>query len=61
MERIIKTTYFVLIYCIVWQLLEVILYGAAENREVDNIMMLLFIPMIYKAMRKREGDENESK
>ena len=50
MGQIIKTLFVVLLYCIVWSLLEVILYGQAENRDVDNIMMVLFIPMIYKAV-----------
>lgn len=50
MSQIIKTLFVVLLYCIVWSLLEVILYGQAENRDVDNIMMVLFIPMIYKAV-----------
>ena len=50
MNRTIKTLFVVSIYCIVWSLLEVILYGQAENRDVDNIMMVLFIPMIYRAV-----------
>ena len=50
MSQIIKTLFVVLLYCIVWSLLEVILYGQAENRDVDSIMMVLFIPMIYKAV-----------
>lgn len=50
MNRTIKTLFVVCIYCIVWYLLEVILYGQAENRDVDNIMMVLFTPMIYRAV-----------
>lgn len=50
MKRIIKTLLVVWIYCLVWSLLEVILYGQAQNRIVDNIIMVLFIPMIYKAV-----------
>ena len=57
MERIIKTLFVVLIYCIVWMLLEIILYGQAENREVDNIIMLLFAPTIYKAIDKPKGEK----
>ena len=50
MNRIAKTIFVVFVYGIIWSLLEVILYGQAENRDVDNIMMVLFIPMIYKAV-----------
>lgn len=50
MNRTIKTLFAVCIYCIIWSLLEVILYGQAENRDVDSIMMVLFMPMIYKAV-----------
>lgn len=50
MNRTIKTLFVVLIYCIVWSLLEVILYGQAENSDADNIMMVLFMPMIYRAV-----------
>ena len=56
MERIIKTLFVVWIYCIVWSLLEVILYGQVENREVDNIIMALFTPIIYKAMVQPKGE-----
>lgn len=56
MERIIKTLFVVWIYCIVWSLLEVILYGQVENREVDNIIMAIFTPIIYKAMDKPKGE-----
>ena len=56
MERTIKTLFVVWIYCIAWSLLEVILYGQVENREVDNIIMGLFTPIIYKAMDKPKGE-----
>lgn len=50
MNRAIKTLFVTFIYCILWYLLEIILYGQAENRNVDNIMMVLFVPMIYRAV-----------
>ena len=56
MERIIKTLFVVWIYCIVWMLLEKILYGQIEYRIVDDIMMILFSPMIYKAMTQQNGE-----
>lgn len=57
MERIIKTLFVVLIYCIVWILLETILYGQAEYRTVDDIMIVLFAPMIFKAIDKPKGEK----
>ena len=50
MGRIILTFIVTYIICIVWQKLELILYGAIQNREVDNIIMLIFIPIIYIAL-----------
>ena len=49
-KKIFKTTIFTLIWCFIWIVLEIILYGHAENREVDNIMTLIVMPIIYKAV-----------
>ena len=48
-NRIIKTLLITWLYCIIWILLEFVIYGNVENSIVDNIIMLLFIPVIYKA------------
>lgn len=55
MVLIVKTMFITWMYCIVWALLEVVLYGQTEKRMVDDIMMLLFIPIIYVAMDKPNG------
>lgn len=54
MKRIIQTAIWTMIYAFVWIVLEVIIYGNVTDRLIDNIMMLLFIPMIYKAMGEPE-------
>ena len=51
MERTIKTLYFASGYCVVWCLLEKLLYGSVQSQIEDSIIFLLFIPMIYKAMK----------
>lgn len=49
-KKIFKTTIYALIWCFIWIVLEIILYGHIENRAVDNIMTLIVIPIIYKAI-----------
>lgn len=51
MKRVAKTVLIVWFYCIVWQITELILYGGIEHRVVDDIMMLVFTPVIYKALK----------
>lgn len=51
-KRILLTCIVTLIYCSIWMLLEIVLYGQIEPRIVDDIMMLLFIPCIWKASMK---------
>lgn len=48
-RKLFKTTIYALIWCFIWIVLEIILYGHIENRAVDNIMTLIVIPIIYKA------------
>lgn len=50
MEQIIKTGWCVIAICLIWQGLELLLYGEIQNRAVDNIIMFLLIPIIYRAM-----------
>ena len=49
-EKCIKTFCITVAYCLIWMSLEFLLYGAIENRTVDNIMMILFVPVIYKSI-----------
>lgn len=52
LERIVLTLFIIWLYGWVWMYLENMIYGAIENRLVDNIMMLLFIPFIFIATDK---------
>ena len=51
-KRIMMTMLIVIVYCIIWEVLELLLEGSIQNREVDNIIMVLFIPIIYIATKK---------
>jgi len=52
-KRIIKTGVWTIIYCITWMVLELIIDGCITDRIVDDVIMLMFIPMIYKAMNEK--------
>ena len=47
MVKLLGTGVLCWIWCNVWQLLEQIIDGVVVNRNVDNIMTLLAIPMMY--------------
>jgi len=53
MERLIirfcLTLVITLAYCGVWSWLEQLIDGCIVNRPVDNIMMVLFMPIIFIA------------
>ena len=49
-KRLLKTMFFTLVWCWIWIILEIVLYGQAESRAVDNIMTLIAAAIIYKAM-----------
>lgn len=51
MEQIFKTGWCVIGICLIWQGLELLIYGEIQDRVVDNIIMFLLIPIIYRAMR----------
>ena len=46
-KRVFITSIVAFIYCVLWMLLEKIIDGQIADRLVDNIMMLLFIPIIF--------------
>ena len=48
----IKTLMWTLFYSTGWVLFEFLVEGKITDRPVDNIIMLLFIPMIFVAMLK---------
>jgi len=52
MVRILKTLYWFIVIITVWQLLEMVIYGEVQPRLVDDIIGLIFPPLIYKAMKE---------
>lgn len=52
MLRIIMTLLIALLYSVIWQKLEIAIYKKIEPRIVDDIMMILFLPIIYMALGK---------
>lgn len=46
-RRLFLTFLITLLYCTVWEMLEKMLYGQVQHRTVDDIVMLLFIPIIW--------------
>lgn len=54
LKRIIITGFITLGYSIVWMLLELLIEGQIRDSIVDNIIMGLFIPVIYIATKTYE-------
>lgn len=50
MEKILKACWCFIILGLIWQGLELLLYGQIQHRVVDDIMGLLFFPFIYKSV-----------
>lgn len=50
MDRIIKMCWWYIVLALVWQGLELLIYRQIQPRVVDDIMGLLFLPFIYKAV-----------
>ena len=48
-RRLFLTFLITLLYCTAWEMLEKMLYGQIQHRTVDDIVMLLFIPIIWLA------------
>jgi hypothetical protein len=51
-RRVIFTCLVTYLYCMIWMILEMIIDGVITNRAIDNIIMLLFIPIIWIASDK---------
>ena len=45
--KVVATLLITNVFCLLWQWLEVLIYGAIEGRIVDDIMMWLMIPFFY--------------
>lgn len=54
LKRFIITGFITLGYSIVWMLLELLINGQIRDSIVDNIIMGLFIPVIYIATKNCE-------
>lgn len=59
MSRVLKTLFWTMVYSTAWVLLELIIDKHIVNRTIDNIIMILFMPMIYKAMENTNKEECE--
>lgn len=49
--QIVKTFLAILFYCFIWEKLEIAIYGEIQPRVVDEIMMFLLAPMIWKGAK----------
>lgn len=49
--KILKVCGIMLAYCLIWMALERLIYGQITSRVVDDIMMLLFVPIIWKSVK----------
>lgn len=47
--RILCTLLITLIYCLLWMVTEKLITGQIQDRLVDNIIMALFVPVIWLA------------
>lgn len=50
-KKITLTIIISLCLSMVWQLLELIIYKEVQPRAVDDIMMLVYMPFVYMAIR----------
>lgn len=51
-KRLWKTYLIILLWCLIWMVLEYLMYGEIQSRMVDNIMTLLFIPFAWKSTKE---------
>ncbi len=57
-----KTVLLYFMFCVIWWSLELIFYQEIQPRVVDDIMSILLVPIIWKAVEEKESveiDENE--
>lgn len=47
LRRIGMTCIIMNCYCLIWMTLEFVIYGKISDNIIDNIMMLLFMPIIF--------------
>lgn len=49
--HIIKTIVLMALYCVIWQKLEKKMYREITHRNVDDVIMILLIPVFWLATR----------
>ncbi len=57
-----KTVLLYFMFCVIWWSLELIFYQEIQPRIVDDIMSIILVPIIWKAVEEKESveiDENE--
>lgn len=57
-----KTILLYFMFCVIWWSLELIFYQEIQPRIVDDIMSIILVPIIWKAVEEKESveiDENE--
>lgn len=52
--KIIKTCVILLIISLIWFVLEMIFYGEYQPRLVDDVIMLIFVPFVWKSIPIRK-------
>lgn len=52
--KIIKTCVILLIISLIWFVLEMIFYGKYQPRIVDDVIMLIFVPFVWKSIPIRK-------
>ena len=55
--RMGKTIIILSAICKFWQLIEIVYYGEVQNREVDNIVAVIMIPLIYRSIERTKDDD----
>ena len=60
-KNIILTCLVTMIYCTIWTILELIIYKTIQNRLIDNIMIITFVPMIYIAISRTKTIQSNEK
>lgn len=55
--RMGKTIIILFAICKFWQLIEIVYYGEVQNREVDNIIVVIMIPFIYRSIERTNDDD----
>ena len=48
MRQALKTLWYIWVLCIIWMILELVIYHEIQPRIVDDIMMGLMAPFIWK-------------